>query len=350
MASNLWFFDVLGIEPTNDKTAIKQAYSRIAHKTNPEDDPDGYAKLHEAYRAALDYASDKVVPYEFIDEIEEPDECEESEKTKFDFSSVRPDNPALALDPEAILEQIAKLKNESKINSFEVLFERSDIELCETAVELFKLYSALAEKEFDWSLWDAFFNEPLIKIIIKEQRFRGFIWDSFPEGNINRMVIQSYIDEYEQEVFDARHLRERRQIEIEKELGPHATWMILAFVIISAAIVLILLLGPLDNIHSYVMSISFSLLEAGAYFMSRFLDVSKNLKRGQKSFKYLNIGLAVTVVFNILSWTYLFFKPLNLYWLSVIALVLCGICSLSYIGVLVYHIAEQIRYRKTSVK
>ena len=81
MASNMWFFDVLGIEPTNDKTAIKQAYSRIAHKTNPEDDPDGYAKLHEAYRTALEYAAGNQVEQTTY-------EPKQSESSGFDFSTV----------------------------------------------------------------------------------------------------------------------------------------------------------------------------------------------------------------------------------------------------------------------
>ena len=347
-----WFFEILGIEPTKDKTAIKQAYSKLAHDTNPEDDPDGYAKLHEAYRAALDYASDKVVPYEFIDEIEEPDECEESEKPKFDFSSVRPDNPALALEIGEITIQIEKLKNESKTNSFADLFKRSDIELCEIAVELFKLYSALAVKEDDMFVWDVFFEEPLIKVIIKESKFRTYIIDSFLEGDLNRQIIERHVDAYEQEVYETRLRRERRQIEIDKESGIHDFWAILAIAFIMFALVLIVSMGAFKDVYYYGIAAAFTLLEAGAYFVSRFLDVSLNLKKGRKkkNFKYLNIGLAVLAGFNIISWILLLFEPFRVSWASIIALILCVISSLSSIGVLIYHIAEQIRYRKTSVK
>ena len=99
-----WFFEILGIEPTKDKTAIKRAFSKLARKTNPEDDPDGYAKLHEAYRTALDYASGKVIP------VVQFENSEKSPESQYDFSSVRPDNPALDLDAGMIMIEIEKLK------------------------------------------------------------------------------------------------------------------------------------------------------------------------------------------------------------------------------------------------
>ena len=61
MANDLWFWDILGIGPTKDKAVIKQAFSKNAHKTNPEDDPEGYSKLHDAYKAALTYAASDAV-------------------------------------------------------------------------------------------------------------------------------------------------------------------------------------------------------------------------------------------------------------------------------------------------
>ena len=49
-------FSVLEIEKTKDKDAIRSAYRRLLVKTNPEDDPEGFKRLREAYEAANAYA------------------------------------------------------------------------------------------------------------------------------------------------------------------------------------------------------------------------------------------------------------------------------------------------------
>lgn len=50
------FWSVLGLEPTRDVSAIKRAYARKARECHPEEDPEGFLRLREAYQAALDYA------------------------------------------------------------------------------------------------------------------------------------------------------------------------------------------------------------------------------------------------------------------------------------------------------
>lgn len=49
-------FHVLGIPETSDETAIKSAYLNLLKNTNPEDDPEGFKRLREAYEGAIAYA------------------------------------------------------------------------------------------------------------------------------------------------------------------------------------------------------------------------------------------------------------------------------------------------------
>ncbi len=51
---SIW--EVLELEPTQDVSAIKQAYAKKTRICHPEEDPEGFLKLREAYQAALDYA------------------------------------------------------------------------------------------------------------------------------------------------------------------------------------------------------------------------------------------------------------------------------------------------------
>lgn len=51
---NIW--EILGIEPTKDKKVIKRAYAAQTKIVHPEEKPEEFKLLHEAYQAALRYA------------------------------------------------------------------------------------------------------------------------------------------------------------------------------------------------------------------------------------------------------------------------------------------------------
>ena len=46
----------LGLEPTKDVSAIKRAYAEKAKTCHPEEDPEGFLQLRQAYQTALAYA------------------------------------------------------------------------------------------------------------------------------------------------------------------------------------------------------------------------------------------------------------------------------------------------------
>lgn len=50
-------WDILGIDATKDKREIKRAYARLSKEIHPEEKPEEFQRLYEAYQRALQYAS-----------------------------------------------------------------------------------------------------------------------------------------------------------------------------------------------------------------------------------------------------------------------------------------------------
>ena len=65
------FFDILGIETTKEEKDIKKAYRKKLHAVNPEDDPNGFKQLREAYEEALKYVRKKENQIESLSPAEE---------------------------------------------------------------------------------------------------------------------------------------------------------------------------------------------------------------------------------------------------------------------------------------
>ena len=49
-------WEILGIAPTNDIKEIKTAYAKLAKKYNPEEHPEEFRRVHDAYKSACDFA------------------------------------------------------------------------------------------------------------------------------------------------------------------------------------------------------------------------------------------------------------------------------------------------------
>jgi TonB family protein len=52
-----WFWEELGLSPGADRDTVRRAYSRKLRIANPEDDPEGFKRLREAYELAQRFAA-----------------------------------------------------------------------------------------------------------------------------------------------------------------------------------------------------------------------------------------------------------------------------------------------------
>jgi hypothetical protein len=59
-------WDVLGLEPTDDRKAIKKAYARLLKKNRPLDDPAAFQELHQAYQVALSWSQVPVPHHQLV--------------------------------------------------------------------------------------------------------------------------------------------------------------------------------------------------------------------------------------------------------------------------------------------
>ena len=59
---NIW--EILGIEPTRDQGAVRRAYAAAAARYNPEEHPEEFLAVRQAYEQALAFARSVEEPVE----------------------------------------------------------------------------------------------------------------------------------------------------------------------------------------------------------------------------------------------------------------------------------------------
>ena len=205
--NKIW--EILNIEPTRDKAAIKRAYALLARKYNPEDEPEKFQELHEAYKMALFLADNTNVSIADPEEIKEPEdldedgpfehdeEDDEEENDDFDFSTVGqdylPDN-SLA---EEIIEDIIAFRKANNLNSREDLKMLSHSMKESMSIRMFAMYKFLAFRTDDVTVWDSFFNEPLIKYCMDFKNFRNMVIEDMEDYPDHLKAVKKIMSEYE---------------------------------------------------------------------------------------------------------------------------------------------------------
>lgn len=191
MNQGIW--EILGIEPTDDVQAIKRAYSALVHEVNPEDDPERFNELHDAYREALESAKNGTAAIEQTISDTEQFLDHDSEE-QFDFSDITSDYIPQDTTVDRIIEDLAFFRESNHLTSAVEMSNIPHRVKVQLSMTLFSIYLALADKSNDVSVWYTFFSEPLVKYC-EQGGFDDWVLSVLPPDSVHRVKIAEIIEE-----------------------------------------------------------------------------------------------------------------------------------------------------------
>ncbi len=325
----------LGIEPTKDKTAIKQAYVRLAHQISPEDDQEEYSQLHDAYRAALDYASERSV---YINETLK--ETQISADDSLDFSAIQSSNLEAPFDMIPVMDQIVIFKKYNQIESYSDVLNHQKEELLGIVRILLDLYVKLNADNHDYESWEVFFEEPIVVLLMENEEFRNMAVHRFQGDDENRIIIASFFDLFDQRKADNEAFR---KVEKEKEriVGKKKETLTLFAVAFGlSALIGMMITDAMNCSPAFVISLGCFWGAGCLYCVFAISAISKGDKRE------LNVGLVFVFAINILSWFLFFIDVFGESRFPYGSLILSVVFTVADVLIMIYHCRNKPRKQR----
>lgn len=173
---DIW--EILGISPVEDKKLIKKAYAARSREVHPEDEPEEFMRLYEAYRMALRYAESAAYQPDSDDSFvlsgEENRDSEASGSERFDQGELA-----------ACFEELKKERGE-KIAFFLESWKVVKEECVNPEVRMWWKYY-LRSKEFQDIQWHPgfveFLSEDMERQLSDDYIIRQYFWDAYGFGD-----------------------------------------------------------------------------------------------------------------------------------------------------------------------
>lgn len=167
------FWEVLGIVPTTDKAVIKRAYAALAKKYHPEQYPEEFLNLRNAYESAMNYASGGsdgfIVRSELQNAISIPQKTEKTNAEEI----------YQAEQAEEINEKGQEI-SESGYWDLSKLSEQSEVDCTEALAQFLDLYKS--GKRNDAKQWYIYFTSPSFLEVWREKSFTTMMWNAVLEN------------------------------------------------------------------------------------------------------------------------------------------------------------------------
>lgn len=167
------FWEVLGIVPTTDKSVIKRAYAALAKKYHPEQYPEEFLNLRNAYESAMDYASGEsggfIVRSESQNAISIPQKTEKTNAEEI----------YQAEQAEEINEEEQEI-SENGYWDLSKLSEQSEVDCAEALAQFLDVYKS--GKRNDAKQWYIYFTSPSFLEVWREESFTTMMWNAVLEN------------------------------------------------------------------------------------------------------------------------------------------------------------------------
>lgn len=231
-----WIWHALEIEPTTDVKVIKKAYATKAKRYHPEEYPEEYQNLQNAYKAAIQYAKQKketdVVPVAITPIVPVASFTEEITKTTEQKITEQKTTGEKTTEQESTERKTSEEKTSEREITDTFHHDYKEIPTVSTAYYIYDdvntedntgkfwrqlqyfIWHPYVRKEYDF--WNYFMNRPHVREIMKAKEAQKNFLDLIQKENILwekdvQVFLDSYFDELqENENKESMHLASSR--------------------------------------------------------------------------------------------------------------------------------------------
>ena len=233
-------YDILGIEKDADKRTIKQAYAKLVKQYHPEEQPEEWKRIHDAYECAMENASGQKqkisVPMPLDAREQERDltnlvnipQPKEVPNTPVENSEPTPDKPA----------EIYKMSPTDSEDVFEKIDEIAEIQRKEEEKALEDALNEIGQlawnNKFKKTDWKEFFEHGNLLPIISHEKFLRELGGCFAYNQIdftlyfylNKQIgmIDEYIREHNADMTRSKELAAVRYAKEKVRLAHKRYW------------------------------------------------------------------------------------------------------------------------------